>query len=83
VAFFYKIRTAHFQLLLVWLCSTFFRSYNNENWQFDANGLIELRYASINDLPITEGERKFHWPLGRRPDEHTSLSELGVVGFTS
>ena len=55
-----------------------FRSYGNENWQFDANGLMELRYASINDLAITENERKFHWPLGRRPDEHASLSELGL-----
>ena len=55
-----------------------FRSYGNENWQFDANGLMELRYASINDLPIKETERKFFWPLGRRPDEHASLSELGL-----
>ena len=55
-----------------------FRSYGNENWQFDANGLMELRYASINDLPITEAERKFFWPLGRRPDYHASLSELGL-----
>jgi uncharacterized protein len=55
-----------------------FRSYGNENWQFDANGLMELRYASINDLPISESERKFHWPLGRRPDDHASLSELGL-----
>ena len=58
-----------------------FRSYGNENWQFDANGLMELRYASINDLAITENERKFHWPLGRRPDEHASLSELGLWLF--
>ena len=55
-----------------------FRSYGNENWQFDANGLMELRYASINDLPISESERKFFWPLGRRPDDHASLSELGL-----
>lgn len=55
-----------------------FRSYGNENWQFDANGLMELRYASINDLPIKESERKFFWPLGRRPDDHASLSELGL-----
>ena len=55
-----------------------FRSYGNENWQFNANGLMELRYASINDLAISESERKFHWPLGRRPDEHASLSELGL-----
>ena len=55
-----------------------FRSYGNENRQFDANGLMNLRYASINDLPIKETERKFFWPLGRRPDEHASLSELGL-----
>ena len=55
-----------------------FRSYGNENWQFNAQGLMELRYASINDLPIKESERKFFWPLGRRPDEHASLSELGL-----
>lgn len=53
-----------------------FRSYGNENWQFDANGLMELRYASINDLAIKEADRKFFWPLGRRPDDHASLSEL-------
>jgi len=55
-----------------------YRSYGNENWQFNANGLMELRYASINDLPIKETERKFFWPLGRRPDDHASLSELGL-----
>jgi uncharacterized protein len=55
-----------------------FRSYGNENWQFDANGLMKLRYVSINDLPIKESERKFHWPLGYRPDDHASLSELGL-----
>ena len=55
-----------------------FRSYGNENWQFNAQGLMELRYASINDLPISESERKFFWPLGRRPDDHASLSELGL-----
>jgi uncharacterized protein len=55
-----------------------FRSHGNENWQFDANGLMELRYASINDLLIKETDRKFFWPLGRRPDEHASLSELGL-----
>ena len=55
-----------------------FRSYGNENWQFDANGLMELRYASINDLQIKEADRKFFWPLGRRPDDHASLSELGL-----
>lgn len=55
-----------------------FRSYGNENWQFNAHGLMELRYASINDLPIKETDRKFFWPLGRRPDDHASLSELGL-----
>jgi uncharacterized protein len=55
-----------------------FRSYGNENWEFDARGFMQRRIASINDVPITEGERKCHWPLGRRPDEHASLSELGL-----
>ena len=55
-----------------------FRSYGNENWQFNPQGLMELRYASINDLPISETDRKFFWPLGRRPDDHASLSELGL-----
>jgi nuclear transport factor 2 (NTF2) superfamily protein len=55
-----------------------FRSYGNENWEFDEHGLMRLRYASINDLAIRESERKYHWPLGRRPDEHPELSELGL-----
>jgi uncharacterized protein len=55
-----------------------FRSYGNENWEFDAQGLMHHRYASINDLPIKEGDRKFFWPLGRRPDDHPSLSDLGL-----
>ncbi len=55
-----------------------FRSYGNENWEFTAQGLMQRRFASINDLPITESERKFFWPLGRRPDDHPSLSELGL-----
>jgi nuclear transport factor 2 (NTF2) superfamily protein len=55
-----------------------YRSYGNENWEFDANGLMHRRYASINDLPIKESERKFFWPQGRRPDEHPGLSELGL-----
>ncbi|MGR9012910.1 MAG: nuclear transport factor 2 family protein [Gammaproteobacteria bacterium] len=55
-----------------------FRSYGNENWEFDQNGLMQRRYASINDLPIKESERKFHWPLGRRPDDHPGLSDLGL-----
>jgi nuclear transport factor 2 (NTF2) superfamily protein len=55
-----------------------FRSYGNENWEFDDNGLMRFRHASINDLWIKESERKYHWPLGRRPDEHHGLSELGL-----
>ncbi|MBI3231314.1 MAG: nuclear transport factor 2 family protein [Burkholderiales bacterium] len=57
---------------------SWFRSYGNENWEFDENGLMQRRFASINDLPIKEEERKFHWPLGRRPDDHPGLSELGL-----
>ena len=55
-----------------------FRSYGNENWEFDENGLMRRRLASINDLPIMEPERKYHWPLGRRPEAHPSLTELGL-----
>ena len=55
-----------------------FRSYGNENWEFDDNGLMRFRHASINDLAIKESERKYHWPLGRRPDAHAGLSELGL-----
>lgn len=55
-----------------------FRSYGNENWEFDDNGLMQKRYASINDLPIKEADRKFHWPQGRRPDKHSGLSDLGL-----
>ena len=55
-----------------------FRSYGNENWEFDQHGLMRRRIASINDLPIREAERKYHWPLGRRPDDHPSLSDLGL-----
>ncbi|WP_394752059.1 DUF1348 family protein [Crenothrix sp.] len=55
-----------------------FRSYGNENWEFDENGLMRRRYASINDLAIQETDRKFHWPQGRRPDDHPGLSELGL-----
>ena len=55
-----------------------FRSYGNENWQFNTEGLMAIRHASINDLHIKESERKFHWPLGRRPDEHPGLSDLGL-----
>jgi nuclear transport factor 2 (NTF2) superfamily protein len=56
-----------------WFCS-----YGNENWEFDDGGYMRWRIASINDLPIRENERKYHWPLGRRPDEHPGLSELGL-----
>ena len=55
-----------------------FRSYGNENWEFAANGLMQRRIASINDLPINESQRKFEWPEGRRPDSHPGLSELGL-----
>lgn len=55
-----------------------YRAYGNENWQFNAEGLMELRHASINDLPIQESDRKFDWPLGRRPDDYPNLSELGL-----
>ena len=55
-----------------------FRSYGNENWEFDAEGLMARRFASINDLPITEPDRLYRWPLGRRPDDHPGLSELGL-----
>jgi nuclear transport factor 2 (NTF2) superfamily protein len=55
-----------------------FRSYGNENWQFNEAGLMTHRHASINDLPIKESERKYHWPLGRRPDDHPGLSDLGL-----
>ena len=55
-----------------------FRSFGNENWEFDDNGLMQKRFACINDLAIAESERKFHWPQGRRPDDHPSLSDLGL-----
>jgi nuclear transport factor 2 (NTF2) superfamily protein len=55
-----------------------FRSYGNENWEFTEQGLMRRRFASINDLPIREAERKYRWPLGRRPDDHPGLSELGL-----
>jgi nuclear transport factor 2 (NTF2) superfamily protein len=55
-----------------------FRSYGNENWQFNADGLMELRIASINDLPIAAADRMYHWPLGRRPDDHPGLRDLGL-----
>lgn len=55
-----------------------FRSYGNENWEFNEDGLMARRFACINDMPIKEAERKFRWPLGRRPDDHPGLSELGL-----
>ncbi|WP_313383078.1 nuclear transport factor 2 family protein [Pantoea sp.] len=55
-----------------------FRSYGNENWRFGADGLMIERFACINDLPIAASERRFHWPLGRRPEDHPGLSELGM-----
>ena len=55
-----------------------YRSYGNENWEFDERGYMKRRIASINDLPIAQGDRKYHWPLGRRPDDHPGLSDLGL-----
>jgi nuclear transport factor 2 (NTF2) superfamily protein len=55
-----------------------YRSYGNENWEFNAEGYMQRRFASINDLPILESARLFHWPLGRRPDDHSSLSDLSL-----
>jgi nuclear transport factor 2 (NTF2) superfamily protein len=57
---------------------SWYRSYGNENWEFADDGLMRLRLASINDLPIAESQRKYHWPLGRRPDDHPGLSQLGL-----
>ena len=56
----------------------YFRSYGNENWEFDGEGLMQARIASINDLPIKDTDRKYHWPLGIRPDDHPGLSALGL-----
>lgn len=58
--------------------NNWYRSYGNENWEFDAGGLMQRRYASINDMPIAHTKRKFHWPQGRRPDDHPGLSDLGL-----
>jgi nuclear transport factor 2 (NTF2) superfamily protein len=55
-----------------------YRSYGNENWEFDEGGLMRIRHASINDLPIKESDRKYRWAPGRRPDDHPALSELGL-----
>ncbi|HWF99200.1 MAG TPA: nuclear transport factor 2 family protein [Steroidobacteraceae bacterium] len=57
---------------------SWFRSCGNENWEFDEHGLMRVRHASINDVPITEAERRYRWPLGRRPDGHPGLSDLGL-----
>jgi hypothetical protein len=57
---------------------SWFRSYGNENWQFDEAGLMRVRHASINDLAIVESQRMYHWPLGRRPDAHPGLTDLGL-----
>ena len=56
-----------------------YRSYGNENWEFNADGLMAARFASINDLPISASDRKYHWPFGRRPDNHPGLSDLGLL----
>ena len=58
--------------------NNWFRAYGNENWEFDPEGLMHTRHASINELPIAEGDRKFHWSSGRRPDDHPGLSDLGL-----
>src|ERR1700726_3233633 len=55
-----------------------FRSYGNEDWEFDAAGVMQRRFASINDMPMSDADRKFHWPLGRRPDDHPGLSDLNL-----
>jgi nuclear transport factor 2 (NTF2) superfamily protein len=57
--------------------ATWFRSNGNEMWEFEAHGLMRLRFASINDAPIEESDRRYQWPMGRRPDDHPSLSDLG------
>ena len=57
--------------------NNWFRAYGNENWEFDEDGLMRRRIASINEHPMAEADRKYHWPLGRRPDDHPGLSELG------
>jgi nuclear transport factor 2 (NTF2) superfamily protein len=57
--------------------NNWYRSYGNENWEFNEQGLMTHRHASINDLPIKEADRRYHWPLGRRPDDHPGLSDLG------
>lgn len=59
-------------------CGNWYRSYGNENWEFGEDGLMDRRFACLNDMPIAESERLFHWPLGRRPDGHPTLSDLGL-----
>ena len=60
------------------LAGDWFRAYGNENWEFDERGLMRTRHASINDVPIADTDRLFHWPQGRRPDDHPGLSDLGL-----
>ncbi len=60
------------------VCDLDYRAYGNENWEFAPDGLMRNRHASINEHPISEEERKFRWPLGRRPDDHPGLSDLGL-----
>jgi uncharacterized protein len=60
-----------------------YRSYGNENWEFSADRLMAARFASINDHPISESDRKYHWPFGRRPDNDTGLSDLGYSSLLS
>jgi len=77
-----KIDRARIAVRFAYAChdnsGSWFRSYGNENWEFDETGLMLRRLASINDFSITEPERKYHWPLGRRPDAHPSLTDLGL-----
>ena len=58
--------------------NNWYRSHGNENWEFDDNGLMQTRFASINDQPIRDADRKLHWPQGRRPDDHPGLSDLSL-----
>ncbi|CAO96422.1 nuclear transport factor 2 family protein [Erwinia tasmaniensis] len=59
-------------------CGNWYRTYGNENWEFGEDGLMDRRFACLNDMPIDESERLFLWPLGRRPDDHPTLSDLGL-----
>ena len=73
---------AHIAVRFAYEChdgsGSWFRSYGNENWEFNEHGLMQRRIASINDLPIAESDRKYHWPLGPRPDDHPGLTDLGL-----